>query len=275
MQDFWGNTPLHLLLTCTAAAFPKAPPPASVPRRLTEAILCLLRAGAVTAGVNCKRESIAKAGNDIAQAALADAAAVLAGTAQLECSVENSEEMVGGDEGAEGDGMAEFAMPDPADVPAAAAGTGSDAIVQQLSGAEGPVAGDAAGDGVLPSTGSQLVRPQNSSAADAIQQQQLTTGGSSVPAMDSNVPPQLPRQTGSNSETPEDTVLEAAAQQGEAVADALLDTTASTPAVPVDDSAGAQDADLVLSVAPDGAIEVLPSQSMQDAPPAEADSTSC
>lgn len=84
MQDFWGYTPLHLLLACAGGAFPAEPHPPHIRHRLTEALLCLLRAGARADTATVRGDAAARAGGALGAACLAHAAAILAGAAALD-----------------------------------------------------------------------------------------------------------------------------------------------------------------------------------------------
>lgn len=109
VQDWWGNTPLHLLLTCNAAAFAKETPPAPLVPRLAQALVCLLRAGARLDIQNVRGELPTQVAAPFAQEALTQAQAVVAGTLPLQLS--DASALSGARSGASGaDSMEQFAM---------------------------------------------------------------------------------------------------------------------------------------------------------------------
>jgi hypothetical protein len=89
MQDFWGNTPLHLFMVCTAAAFSREPYPPTLRYRLAEVLLCLLRKGAQVDQLNYRGEAVPQVGSPFVQETLALATAALTGVANLEAAAQS------------------------------------------------------------------------------------------------------------------------------------------------------------------------------------------
>ena len=91
-RDFWGQTPLHLLLHHVSAAYPVATAPPEVRVRLTAVLVLLLGQGAdpgVRNGAGVAAEAAGDAGS---LEALQAARAVVAGTAALEgCELDQVE----------------------------------------------------------------------------------------------------------------------------------------------------------------------------------------
>lgn len=151
MQDYWGNTPAHLFMACTAAAFPQEPYPALLQHRLSTVLLCLIRNGADVSTVNVRGDAVTHVGSAFTQSALQLAAAVHSGVATLERPAGEAldEEESGLDVDAE-EG-AETEMIDSADVaakPAATEHTAADSVAAAESAVEEAAETDAAAEEV-------------------------------------------------------------------------------------------------------------------------------
>ena len=157
-QDFWGYTPLHLLVACTAAAFAKEAPPAALGPRLVQALVCLLRAGARLDVTNVRGERPAHVAAPFVQDALAQAQAVVAGALALQCS-DASALSRAGSVPAGADSMAQFATMMAADSEVVgSAGNGAQEVPGSAAAANGVSAlltGPDA-DGVIGNTQSEV-----------------------------------------------------------------------------------------------------------------------
>ena len=123
LQDFWGYTPLHLLMACSEG--PAPPPDDPVQRKLVQVLLRLLQLGASTTQLTVAGERASDLGPDVAKSALKLAQRVLDGSATLEISEASSLESA----------ASLLLDPTPAVIPAADEGAvASGDLQEQLSG---------------------------------------------------------------------------------------------------------------------------------------------
>ena len=102
VQDFWGQTPLHVVAIHTAMVYTLDNAPANLLNRLTHVMALLLSKGADPGIRNLAGDSPKSVGNSLTQAALGSALAAVAGEFSLEPEVMDHDSAPGPSEAAGG-----------------------------------------------------------------------------------------------------------------------------------------------------------------------------